>query len=157
EEQRQFLSIVNQSSGRLLALITDLLDLSRMEAGRLELHLSAVDPAESIRRVAEALRPLVESKSQSVALDLPDGLPAIWADRDRADQIVTNLLSNAHKYTPEGGHIWISARATDEAVEVAVRDDGLGLSAEEQAQLFSRFFRAQNAVVQQTSGTGLGL
>jgi signal transduction histidine kinase len=157
EEQRQFLTIVHDNSGRLLALITDLLDLSRMEAGRLELHPEAVDLGAAIRGVAQALRPLIDSKSQSIALDLPDDLPAVWADRDRAIQIVTNLVSNAHKYTQDGGHIWVSARPGGGAVEVAVRDDGLGLSEEEQAQLFSRFFRARSAVVQRTSGTGLGL
>ncbi|HZO28461.1 MAG TPA: sensor histidine kinase [Chloroflexota bacterium] len=157
EEQRRFLTIVNENSERLLVLITDLLDLSRMEAGRLSLNLVAVDPGEVIRDVADALRPLIDSKSQSLELDLPDDLPAVWADPDRATQIVTNLVSNAHKYTPDGGHIWITARAADEAVEIAVRDDGLGLSQAEQTQLFSRFFRAQSAIVQRSTGTGLGL
>ena len=158
EEQRKFLTIVHENSGRLLTLITDLLDLSRMEAGRLELNLEAVDAGAAIRLVADALRPLIEAKSQSITLDLGDDLRPVWADRDRTIQILTNLVSNAHKYTPAGGHIWVAARpAADAAVEVAVRDDGIGLSEEEQAQLFSRFFRARSAVVQRSTGTGLGL
>jgi len=157
EEQRTFLTIVHENSGRLLKLITDLLDLSRMEAGRLELDLVAVDPAQAIRSVADALRPLIEAKSQTIELDLPDDLPAVWADRDRTVQILTNLVSNAYKYTPEGGQIRVVARAAAEAVEVAVRDDGIGLSEEEQDQLFSRFFRARSALVQRSTGTGLGL
>ena len=157
EEQRQFLTIVYDNTGQLLALIRDLLDFSRIEAGRLELQLVEVDLGKAIRGVADTFRPMVDARGQSIALDLPDDLPAVWADRERAIQIVSNLVSNAHKYTPEGGHIWISARATEGAVEVAVRDDGLGLSEEEQAQLFSRYFRARSAVAQRTRGTGLGL
>jgi signal transduction histidine kinase len=157
EEQRRFLTIVNDSSGRLLTLIADLLDLSRMEAGHLELHPETVDVGDVIREVADAHRPLIDARAQSLALEIPRGLPPVWADRVRAVQIVTNLVSNAHKYTPDGGHIWVSARAAGDAVEVAVRDDGPGLSEAEQAQVFSRFFRAQSAAVQQTSGTGLGL
>lgn len=157
EEQRRFLTIVHENSGRLLTLITDLLDLSQMEAGRLELHLESVDLSGVIRDVLDSLSPLIAAKSQVIQVDLPDDLATVCADRDRVIQIVTNLVSNAHKYTPDGGHIWISARVTDDDVQVAVRDDGLGLSEEEQAQLFSRFFRARSAVVQRASGTGLGL
>jgi signal transduction histidine kinase len=129
-----------------------------MEVGRLELHPETVDLGDVIREVADALRPLIDARAQSLVLEIPRELPRVWADRVRAIQIVTNLVSNAHKYTPDGGHIWVSARAAaDDAVEISVRDDGLGLSEAEQAQVFSRFFRAESAAVQQTSGTGLGL
>lgn len=157
EEQRQFLSIVHDNSGRLLTLITDLLDLSRMEAGRLELHWQSFDLADAIRDVVEALRPLVDSRQQAMHIDLPDDLPPVWADRDRAIQIVTNLVSNAHKYTPVGGQIWVSACEVDDQIEVSVRDNGIGLSQDDRRQLFTRFFRARSSAVQQTSGTGLGL
>ena len=157
EEQRQFLAIVHDNSGRLLSLITDLLDLSRIEAGRLELDLEHVDLRAAIQGVAETMRPLIDAKRQTLTLDVPPTLPTAWADPERVVQIVTNLVSNANKYTQDGGHIWISARPAEDGVEVAVRDDGLGLSEEEQAHLFSRFFRARSALVQRTSGTGLGL
>jgi signal transduction histidine kinase len=157
DEQRKFLTIVYDNSVRLLSLINDLLDLARIEAGRLDLHQGAVDLAAAIQAVADDLRPLLRAKSQTIALDLPDDLPAVWADHDRAIQILTNLISNAHKYTPDGGHIAVSARADGDHVAVGVRDDGIGLSDAEQAQLFTRFFRASNATVRRTSGTGLGL
>ena len=157
EEQREFVEVVRGNAERLLTLINDLLDLSRIEAGRTELHPTTLDVGRSIREVADSLRPLVEAKGQQLALDLPDRLPAAWADPERVIQILTNLLSNAHKYTPAGGRIAVAARAQDGRVVVDVRDTGIGLSPDEQAQLFTRFFRARNTATRQVSGTGLAL
>jgi len=156
-EQREFLTIVQNNSERLLALIADLLDLARIEAGRIELRRATVDLARLIRGVADTLRPLVEAKQQRLTLDMAEPLPPVWADADRLAQVLTNLLSNAHKYTPAGGAIGVGARAENGAVRVEVRDTGIGLSREDQAQLFSRFFRAKNRAVQEVGGTGLGL
>ncbi|HEY7676889.1 MAG TPA: response regulator [Candidatus Methylomirabilis sp.] len=156
-EQREFLTIVQNNSERLLALIADLLDLARIEAGRIELRRTTVDLARLIRAVADTLRPLIEAKQQRLTLDLAEPLPPVWADADRVTQVLTNLLSNAHKYTPVGGSIGLGARAEDGAARVDVRDTGIGLSPEDQTQLFSRFFRAKNRAVQEAGGTGLGL
>ncbi|HXZ43254.1 MAG TPA: response regulator, partial [archaeon] len=156
-EQREFLTVVQNNTERLLALINDLLDLARMEAGRIELHRTALDLARLIQDAARALHPLIEAKEQRLTLDLPPGLPPVWADATRAAQVLTNLISNAHKYTPAGGSIRVAARVADSSVRVEVRDTGIGLSEEEQAQCFTKFFRAKDRRAQEAGGTGLGL
>lgn len=157
DEQRGCLGIVAANADRLLGLINDLLDLSRIEAGRIDLRRAALDLPPVIRAVAGSLRPLIEAKRQALVLDLGEALPAVWADRDRVTQILTNLISNAHKYTPVEGRITVGARSEDGVVRVGVGDTGLGLSPEEQAQLFTRYFRAGRGASAPAAGTGLGL
>ena len=157
EAQRESLSAVKKNSDRLLGLINDLLDLSRMEAGRLDLHRTSLDLARLIPEVASSLRPLIETKRQRLRLDLGEALPAVWADADRVTQILTNLISNAHKYTLVEGSITVAARRDDGFVRVDVSDTGIGLSPEDQAQLFTKFFRAHDRSLQASGGTGLGL
>ena len=156
-EERESLTIVKKNADRLLGLINDLLDLSRMEAGRLDLHRTSLDLARLIPEVAGSLRPLIEAKRQRLRLDLGEALPAVWADADRVTQILTNLISNAHKYTLVEGSITVAARRDDGFVRVDVSDTGIGLSPEDQAQLFTKFFRAPDRSPQAGGGTGLGL
>ncbi|HEX2173900.1 MAG TPA: histidine kinase dimerization/phospho-acceptor domain-containing protein, partial [Dehalococcoidia bacterium] len=136
EEQQECLRVIKASARRQLALIDDLLDLARLESGRLELERVAVDLGSLIRGVADSLRPLAEGKGQRLALELPPDLPTVWADADRVSQILTNLISNASKYTPANGRITVSARATEGRARIAVRDTGIGLSPEDQARVF---------------------
>jgi signal transduction histidine kinase len=157
EAHRESLTAVKKNSDRMLGLINDLLDLSRMEAGRLDLHRTSLDLAGLIAEVAGSLRPLIETKRQRLRLDLGEALPAVWADADRVTQILTNLISNAHKYTLAEGSITVGARRDDGFVRVDVSDTGIGLSPEDQAQLFTKFFRAHNLSIQAGAGTGLGL
>ena len=110
-----------------------------------------------IPEVAGSLRPLIEAKRQRLRLDLGDALPAVWADQNRVTQILTNLISNAHKYTLVEGSITVAARRDDGFVRVDVSDTGIGLSPEDQAQLFTKFFRAHDRSPQAGGGTGLGL
>jgi signal transduction histidine kinase len=157
EEQRESLTLVKKNADRLLGLINDLLDLSRMEAGRLDLHRTSLNLARLIPEIAGSLRPLIEAKRQRLRLDLGEALPAVWADQDRVTQILTNLISNAHKYTMVEGSITVAARRDDGFVRVDVSDTGIGLSAEDQAQLFTKFFRAHDRSPHAGRGTGLGL
>jgi signal transduction histidine kinase len=157
EEQRESLTLVKKNTDRLLGLINDLLDLSRMEAGRLDLHRTSLDLARLIPEVTGSLRPLIEAKRQRLSLDLGAALPAVWADQDRVTQILTNLISNAHKYTLVEGSITVGAQRDDGFVRVDVSDTGIGLSPEDQAQLFTKFFRAHDRSRQAGGGTGLGL
>jgi signal transduction histidine kinase len=157
EVQRESLQIVQRNGEQLLALIEDLLDISRMEASRLELKHTTLDLARLVREVASSLRPQIEAKGQWLTLELAEALPAVSGDADRVTQILTNLLSNAHKYTASGGSVTITARAEGGGVRVSVRDTGIGLSPDDQARLFTKFFRAQNSVTQGVRGTGLGL
>jgi signal transduction histidine kinase len=156
-EERESLTIVKKNTDRLLGLINDLLDLSRMEAGRLDLHRTSLDLARLIPEVAGSLRPLIEAKRQRLELDLGKALPAVWADQDRVTQILTNLISNAHKYTLEEGNIMVAARQDDGFVRVDVSDTGIGVSPEDQTRLFTKFFRAHERSPQAGGGTGLGL
>jgi len=156
-EERESLTIVRKNADRLLGLINDLLDLSRIEAGRVDLHRTTLDLARLISEVARSLRPLIEAKRQQLKLDLGDALPAVWADANRVTQILTNLISNAHKYTLVDGSITVAARPDDGFVRVDVSDTGIGLSPEDQAQLFTKFFRAHDRLPQAIGGTGLGL
>lgn len=157
EEQRESLTLVKKNAERLLGLINDLLDLSRIEAGKLDLHRTSLDLARLIPEVAGSLRPLIEAKRQRISLDLSDALPTVWADADRVTQILTNLISNAHKYTLAEGSITVAARRDDGFVRVDVIDTGIGLSPEDQARLFTKYFRAHDRSPQAGAGTGLGL
>ena len=156
-EERESLTIVRKNADRLLGLINDLLDLSRIEAGRLDLQRTSLDLARLIPEVAGSLRPLIEAKRQRLRLDLGDALPAVWADADRVTQILTNLISNAHKYTLVDGSITVAARRDNGFVCVDVSDTGIGLSPEDQAQIFTKFFRVHDRSPQSSRGTGLGL
>jgi len=157
EERRECLMTVKDSADRLVGLINDLLDLARIEAGRIDLRRTTLDLSRVIQDVAASLRPLVDGKRQRLTLDLDDPLPAVWADGERVTQILMNLLSNAHKYTPREGRITVAARPDDGFVRVDVQDTGIGLSPEEQAQLFTKFFRARPRGAEPAGGTGLGL
>jgi signal transduction histidine kinase len=155
--QREWLGVIGQNADRLEALIDDLLDTARIEMGRIELKLTPLDLMPLIHEVARALRPQIAREGQWLTLELAAALPAVVGDADRIRQILTNLLSNALKYTPSGGHITITARGDAGGVRVAVQDTGIGLTPEEQAQLFTPFFRARHDTTQRAGGTGLGL
>ena len=169
EEQQEYLSIIKNNADRLIALINDLLDVSRIESGKIELQRGPLDLSRLIHGVADSLRPSIEAKGQHLTLDLEGGhelsqagrdstlLPTVFADADRVTQILINLLSNAYKYTPAGGSISVRAYTEGDDVRVDVQDTGIGLSTEEQSQIFTRFFRARNRTTQEVGGTGLGL
>jgi PAS domain S-box-containing protein len=157
EGQREWLGIIGANVDRLVALIDDLLDIARIEAGKIELKRTPLDLVPLIQEVARALRPQLEGKGQELSLELAAALPPVMGDADRVRQILINLLSNAVKYTPSGGHIAISAREDTRYVRVAVQDTGIGVAPEDQAELFTPFFRAQHDANQGVGGTGLGL
>lgn len=156
-EQREFLGIIQDSTSREVALVNDLLDLSRLEAGHVSLALRPVDLTPLLGQVAASLRPQMRAKQQRLTLDLPRTLPPVAGDVARLTQVFTNLLGNAHKYTAAGGQLAISAAIADDRICVDVRDSGIGLAPEEQAHLFTRFYRARNQVTEEVGGTGLGL
>ncbi|MDP9316181.1 MAG: PAS domain S-box protein [Chloroflexota bacterium] len=157
DEQAHFLKIVKNNADRLIRLINDLLDVSRVEAGKIELKLEPVHLARAIRNVQTLFRPQLEAKRQHLTLDLAEQLPPVFADVGRVTQILTNLLSNAHKYTPEQGEIMVRARLQDGVVRVDVQDTGIGLSPDEQQRIFDKFYRAKHQSTREIGGTGLGL
>jgi signal transduction histidine kinase len=155
--QGESLGVVKRNAERLVALIDDLLDLARLEAGKIDLQRRPLKLIDLIQEVARMLRPQLEARGQVLTLNLAEALPVVWGDTARVTQILTNLFANAHKYTPAGGRIVITARGEAGRVRVAVQDTGVGLAPEDQAQLFTPFFRAQDDATQGVGGTGLGL
>ncbi len=157
DEQKEFLDTIRSNVERMSALVSDLSDISRIETGRLRIDLSEVPLSEYVRETAAGMRPQIDAKHQTLVFDLPDDLPYVYSDRARLVQILTNLLSNANKYTPEGGTITVGARLEDDAVRVSVTDTGVGMSPEDRAKLFTQFFRSEDPAVREQLGWGLGL
>jgi PAS domain S-box-containing protein len=153
--QRDFLAIAGRNSDRLSALINDLLDMSRIESQHLEIKTAPTDLARVLAEVETTLRVQAQAKGLNFRVAVPE-LPKVAGDSGRLFQVFSNLVSNAIKYTPSGT-IGILADHTTSGVEVIVYDSGIGLSEQEQAQLFTKFFRGRNPVVTESRGTGLGL
>jgi signal transduction histidine kinase len=158
-KQREALEIVKHSSIHLLEITNNLLDLARIELGRMDLFLQPLALGPLIRAVVRELQPQLDARTLHVQLSIAPDLPFALADETRAYQILRNLASNAHKYTPPGGDIQISLGMSDipDELLVVVKDTGVGIPAEDQSKLFSRFFRASNARQTGAAGTGLGL
>jgi signal transduction histidine kinase len=157
ELQREFLGTVQNNARRLMTITNDLLDLSRLESGKRELHLEALNITLLIGELLPSFQPSWDAKRQKFTLHLPKAAPMVLGDANPVTQILSNLLSNAHKYTPEEGHIDLSVETVEPIAWMSVTDSGIGLSTEEQAQLFTRFYRAHNALTEAGGGTGLGL
>lgn len=155
--QQDMLTIVQENTDRLIDLVNDLLDLSRIEAGHIELSRTMVRLEEIITGVVTLLQPQFKAKMQALTVSIDESLPTILGDSKRLRQVFTNLLTNANHYTPVGGCITITAQLDDSQVRVSVQDTGIGLSAYDQAHVFTRFFRAKNDVTETVEGTGLGL
>ncbi len=155
--QQEFLDIVKTSADRLLTLVSELLDVNRIEAGHTDIEQMPVDVATLIYSAGDSLHPQFTAKHQHWTTDIPAHLPNVNGDADRITQILMNLLSNAQKYTPVAGTIGVSARAEGNTMRIAVSDTGVGLSDDEKEKLFTKFFRAQNRATREEGGTGLGL
>ena len=156
-QQVEFVRTITRNAERMQVLVSDLQDVSRIETGQLQLKLRATTLAEALDSALQATQPQIAARSQQLALEVPEDLPPIYADRARLTQVLTNLLSNAYKYTREGGQIRVRAWLEDGYVHCAVADTGVGMSPEDQARLFTKFFRSEDPAVREVSGTGLGL
>jgi signal transduction histidine kinase len=146
--------------------VSDLNDNSKIEAGRLRLDYKAIDPGELVDEVARSTKRQIEDKKQTLLIEMPPKLPSVWADRTRVGQVLTNLVSNATKYTPEGGEVGLGAEAAANqwdpdgaarVVHVWVRDNGIGINEEDQSKIFQKFFRSDDQKAREVPGTGLGL
>jgi two-component system phosphate regulon sensor histidine kinase PhoR len=157
-QQRRYVGIIKDQADRLTRLVEDLLAVSRLESKKLQLTIRALDLKEAIERVQQNLAD--KAKKHSVILQIPPGLTPVWADADRLEQILTNLIDNAIKYSQAGTTVTITAKGiqdTPEMVEFSVCDQGVGIPEEHLPQVFSKFGRLDNPLVRQTEGTGLGL
>jgi signal transduction histidine kinase len=157
EKQEKYLSRMLFNIDRLSRLIVDLLDLSRIEAGRMELRLQPIAVAELVNDVVDGLRSIAGAKSVALEVRHIDGLPPVHADRDHLTQILTNLIGNAIKFTPGGGRVEVrTAPRESGVVHVSVSDTGCGIAAEDLPKVFDKFYRSAS-VLPEARGAGLGL
>jgi signal transduction histidine kinase/CheY-like chemotaxis protein len=156
-DQRKYLQVIERNGRGLLHLINDVLDLSRIEAGHLEMDTEDLDLAPQIEAVAEALAPLAAGRNLDLTVKLPADLPAARGDPDRFRQILTNLLGNAIKFTDSGGQVMVGAEARAESVVVVVTDTGVGIPDPYREKIFQEFFQVDQTLVRRQGGTGLGL
>jgi signal transduction histidine kinase len=162
QRQGDFLDIISANVDRMDRLVADLLDVSRIEAGRLHLDMGPVDVRQVIETVIQSVKTQIEAKQLTLEVKLPPMLPTVWGDQGRLVQVLNNLVSNAYKYTPNGGHIQIVVNGQVDGspaghLTISVRDSGVGISPEDQEKLFTKFFRADDPRVREVPGTGLGL
>ncbi len=155
-DQQRFLAIVYRSSERLQRLVGDLLFVARLDANGLQLRFADVDVAEIVSDAAESAAALARSRSLDLRTELA-GVPAVTGDKERLSQLVGNLISNALKFTPEGGTVTARAFTDGNSAVIEVADTGIGIPESEQSRLFQRFFRSSTATEQAIPGTGLGL
>jgi signal transduction histidine kinase len=157
DQQKQFLDVIRRNLDRMSALISDLSDINRIESGRMHFDLQDFELYATIKDVADNFREQVAERNQKVVLEVPDDIPPVFADPNRVGQVVTNLVSNAHKYSPDGSVISIRAQYSEQFVKVSIVDSGYGISESDQIKLFSQFFRSDNADIRAQNGWGLGL
>ncbi|MCK5315788.1 MAG: PAS domain-containing protein [Anaerolineales bacterium] len=148
------LEVIEEEADRLTELIDNLLDASRLQAGALAINLSDVTLLDMVERIAQRFR--TQTTTHTIAVDFPGAFPVILADEDRMAQVISNLLSNSIKYSPQGGEIRITAQVLPNQVVICVRDQGPGIAPEDIPHVFDRFYRASKAS-RTTKGAGLGL
>jgi len=156
-KQAEFLGDIRDSGLHLLTLINEILDLSKIEAGRLDLYLAEADLMEVVQAAMTALQPLIEQKRLAISTVLDPRVAVVRADKVRLKQILHNLLSNAVKFTPAGGHVRVEGNQVNGEVELAVVDTGPGIALDDQQKLFREFVQLQSGQQSGHAGTGLGL
>jgi len=166
EAQSNFLSTISSNVDRMNTLVSDLNDLTKIEAGRLRLEFKPVDIKSVIEEVIQSNRRFLDEKNQKVTLTFPIDLPKVWADPTRLSQILINLVNNAHKYSDNGTEISIGANVEvnqvnnlyqQDVVHLWVKDAGIGIKQDDQKKVFQKFFRSEDPKAREVPGTGLGL
>jgi signal transduction histidine kinase len=157
EKQADYLKDIHESGKHLLSLINDILDLSKIEAGRMDLEISTFDLPSALSNAMTLVRERAQRHGIQLALDVDSELGSFQADERKFKQIVLNLLSNAVKFTPDGGRVSVSARKDTTHVEIAVMDTGIGIAPEDQAAVFEEFKQVGRDYTKKAEGTGLGL
>jgi signal transduction histidine kinase len=157
EKQSAFLDSILKGGEALLNLINDVLDLTKIEAGRLELNREAVDLRAALLGVLPVVKPRAQDKRIRISTFLPTDLPLVWADPAKLNQILLNLITNGVKYTHENGTVSVEARPAGELVEIWITDTGIGIAREDQDKVFQRFTQIDSSATRSQGGTGLGL
>ncbi|MFH1381669.1 MAG: CHASE4 domain-containing protein [Chloroflexota bacterium] len=157
EEQQQCLNDIVDSGRRLLNLINEVLDLSRIESGKTELKQEDVAMRDIVASLDHAVNPILASRKQSLDVKLEDGLPPVRADKGKLEQVLLNLVDNASKFTPDGGALQIKVAREGDWCRTTVRDNGIGIKEEDQQRIFEAFCRLESSLGRERGGTGLGL
>jgi len=157
EQQANYLAIIKESNDRMIRLVNDLLDVSRIEMGRIILSPKQVNLYILIQKIIANYLPLAQASNTEISLEADETLPNVLADPEKISLVIQNLVDNAIKYTKGKGQVHISAQDDRKFVKVAVKDTGVGIPLSQQKQVFKKFFRSDNAMKHQTVGTGLGL
>jgi signal transduction histidine kinase len=156
-QQAETVEIILDNCRHLVRLLNNLLDLARSDVGRLAIQPQPTEVAPHVADVVRTMRAQTEAGNQSLTEEIPSGLPLIDVEPDRIRQILVNLLTNAHEYSPEGASIAVAARAVGAEVEISVSDNGPGIPEEQIGRIFDRFTRGDAGLTQRVGGTGLGL
>jgi signal transduction histidine kinase len=157
EKARQYYRVINKESQRLTQLINNILDFSRIEAGRKEYRFARADVGRIVHDVLESYRFPIEQQGFTLETEVAEDLPAVEVDKEAVSQALLNLLNNAIKYSPEEKYLKVTARADNGHVAVAVTDRGIGIPKGDHKRIFEKFFRGENSLVHETKGSGLGL
>lgn len=152
-----FLHMAVDECDRMTRIVADLLVLSRLDNKRTQWHIQTYDPDAALKHICDVMQVDAAAHSHTLEYSPIRPLPSICADRERIDQVIINVLSNAIKYTPDGGKIELGAKADKEYIEITVRDNGIGIPKEDLPHLFERFYRVEKSRTSETGGTGLGL
>ncbi|HYC52395.1 MAG TPA: PAS domain-containing sensor histidine kinase [Gemmatimonadaceae bacterium] len=155
-EAKEAVALIRDAAIQMDRLIEDLLDITRVEEGRLSVDLQPVTTVALLEGALRTLRPLVEDAGHTLAIDLPSTLPTVNADPERIGQVLSNLVGNSIKFTPSGGRIRVVATHDGDVVRVSVADTGMGISAEHLPFVFDRFWQNQHSTIR-SRGAGLGL
>ncbi|HEY2736306.1 MAG TPA: hybrid sensor histidine kinase/response regulator, partial [Polyangiales bacterium] len=150
-------AVIERQVGHLVRLVDDLLDVSRITRGKIELRLAPVELSSIVQRAVEIASPLLERRNQRLEMAVPEAGLVVDADADRLAQVVANLLTNASKYSPLGAHIWISAQPLDARVWLRVRDEGIGIAPDMLESVFTAFVQHPQSLDRASGGLGLGL
>ena len=157
ETRQYFLDMALTESDRMTRIVSDLLVLSRLDNKRTQWKLETFDMCRSVSRLIEVMRVDIEAREHTVTFTAEENIPQITADRERIEQVIVNVLSNSVKYTPVGGKIDVSVRCADEKISFRVKDNGIGIPAEDLDRIFERFYRVEKSRTSEMGGTGLGL
>ncbi|MDQ2692615.1 MAG: PAS domain S-box protein [Chloroflexota bacterium] len=159
EKQQKYITTISESGHHLLALINDILDLAKIEAGQITLDINKVDIHSVCQSSLRMIKQLAQKKNQEVTLTIQQGLGLMWADERRLKQMMVNLLGNAVKFTPENGKLGLEVHGDEEAnkVTITVWDTGIGIKAQDLERLFQPFVQLDSGLARETTGTGLGL
>jgi PAS domain S-box-containing protein len=155
DTQKEFLKVIQEESDRLLFLINDLLNVARLQSGKMKIKFALVQPAIIVNEIMNISK--VQSPKHKIIVEADETLPPIYMDRDLMKEVMINLLSNAIKYSPKGGNVWVRIKKFEDNIRYEVQDEGIGIAEELLPKVFEAFYRVDSSMTTEIPGTGLGL